>query len=171
MNFGMDNEPDPCLFPFLDGGGTGVGATTAYREVSIEAEKLPDISEFCEINETNKYAFFKVVWSIILSRFTEMQLLYFAINMGSASASAMTDNGTSNGFLEKPLTVHKVSITPETKLKDLFGISSPLLDPHDRHRYRKFNTALAFCHDDAPQLEFSDGDDQVGISFLGESNY
>jgi hypothetical protein len=155
----METDPDPCCFPVLDG---VVGATTAYGKVRIDTEQLSAISEFCEENGTNTSTFFKVVWSIILNRFTEMDVLYFSVS--TSTSSAMTKPET-NGLPEKTVSVHKVLINQETGLKDLFENSNSSL-ARDSHSFPKFNSGLVFIHGDVDHditVTFGDENDQVAI--------
>ena len=159
QNSKMETDPDPCCFPVLDG---VAGATTAYGEVRIDTEQLSAISEFCKENGTNAFAFFKVVWSIILNRFTEMDVLYFSVS--TTTSSTMTKPAT-NGLPEKTVSVHKVLINQETGLKDLFeNINSSL--SRDSHSFPKFDSGLVFIHGDVDHditVTFGDENDQVAI--------
>lgn len=161
----MENEPDPCYFPMLDGGEPKTGATTVYETSHVDEEKLPDIARFCSENGTNTYTFFKVVWSLILNQFTEMDLLYFGVNM---STFGSTTNATSNGFLENAMNVHEVLVNPEkTRLRDLFESINALFDDHNRRFTPKFNSGIFFSHgnvnqdDLATSMEARDVDGQV----------
>ena len=138
----MNKELDPCYFPSLD--GKPGGKTKTLKEVIFDAGGLTEIFEYCHSNNTTKYSFFGAIWSVILHRFTDMNLLTFGMNTCTVGYEA----SKRNGYQKKELLVHEVSINSNTRLDDLFGSIVPIAN-HRKHA--KFNTGLFFSASDVYQ--------------------
>jgi len=136
----MRKEPDPCYFPSLDGEPEQM--MPIWREETIEATNLSSILNYCHNNRIIKYDFFMAIWSIVLHRFTDMDLLAFGVNMRPLDPGTKS---TINGNIEDMLYAYEVYVSSDTQLKDLFRSIKPI---SRNQNYQKFNTGLFFrCGD------------------------
>ncbi|KAJ5742341.1 acetyl-CoA synthetase-like protein [Penicillium manginii] len=115
-SWSAEEECKSCIFPVLDG-DTSNEPHVVSQDITIYS--LQKIRAFCDSNGTDLTSLLIAAWSIVLHRFSEMDVLYFSLNLSGATIGMTTCVPDSVQLLA-------VTVNPDSPIRELLQCNSSL---------------------------------------------